>query len=234
MQFSIPARLFLLIWFAAGLNAATYMGTSSGIFDSPQPDCIAPVVCSGLGTGTISWGTGDTQPEGSILTFTPQMFDVDVGDTFVIGTLTLANRPVVSGSAPTSFRLQLGAAGFTKDVTMVQVGTANVGTPEENADYLYFLDDVFPDVSATSFFVLEESTASVELRAAIAGGILPFGLSAQAQLAPELRLEFRGFGEVSGEGFLAPNPSVPEPGTLLVVAAGLLAIGRRQIAAVLR
>ncbi len=218
---ALSAALFLL---AGALQAGQFIGTTSGVFYNPQPPCVPPILCSGVNTATVSWGSPMTGT--SSATFAPASFDVDPGVTFTVGYATLSNRTIVLNTSPDYFTLTItasidnigsSAVDVSRTVTMQQVSTQNTNDPIASEDWITFI----PDIAAKSFFVLEDSSETVELKAVLLPGpqISSFLLDA---VEPSLRLELVGFGNVLGpNGFVADTPT-PEPGSLLVAAGALL------------
>lgn len=182
-------------------------GEASGVFKNPSPNCGGqPAVCSGVGTDTITWGSGGF----SRLAFTSTDFDAEVGSRFEIGRLRFTNGGTFAGSEINSVELLLNtgltdheyASNIDLLMRLAIVNTPNTGTDAQSADYITFLDYA----QYGTFRVLEGRSTSIALYAR-------FG-----------SLEFDGFGEVADPdaGFIAP---IPEPSTYALVLCGLAAIG---------
>ena len=150
--------------FVAPVHAGMFTGSTSGVFDNPLPACIAPIVCAGLGTASVSWGEPVTGS--SSVTFTGVSFDVNAGVPLTVGRVTLENREILTGTFPDSFDLTITAVianlgiNVSRKVNMPQVSTPNLGVdPRADADWIAFV----PDIAKNSFFVLEDSSDTVEL-----------------------------------------------------------------------
>ncbi|AVQ74060.1 hypothetical protein B5D77_24685 [Microcystis sp. MC19] len=218
--------LFLLPSFLAWSNLPANSqpvgsGVTNGVFNSfASPFPYTDV--NGIGTNQLDFSLPDSAP--SFFKFDGTSFEnVQVGQTFVLGTLSYKNgigwiglhtsELAVSSSSSTTtpfnfnqilteqIGLDMTANGFVVDGVLV------LATPEQAADILYFPNR--PELG--SFRIYENSTGTVEV----------LGRFGSLQLA--------GFGNAISGGFVdptidpiptAPAVSVPESGNI----AGLLAI----------
>jgi len=137
--------------------------------------------------------------------------EVDPGATapFVVGQLTYHNGITATGTDIDTVQLTITASS-TFGLNSLALPIAIVTTPnhasqtaEQNADFIYFPSN--PEFG--SFRVYEGGYAVVELMA-------QFG-----------SLHARGFGEVSGDGFLNPSiTAVPEAADMVLWAGGILGV----------
>lgn len=215
----------LFISLSLSSYAAQFTGTTAGIFINPQAPCVGGIICDGLGTDTVTWGSPATTLGPSGVTFTPASFDVDAGIPFKLGTVTLLNRELSLDTYPDFFDLRITSfitnqnATSSRTLKMHQVTTTNIGDPRSDADWISFS----PDLAAYAFFVLEDEAEGVELWStfflpAAARGSLS---ASDAALQPILGPIF--FGAVLGpNGFIASNPEVPEVSTGVLTSTSLL------------
>lgn len=204
-------------------------GTISGTFDTIEPEPGSFDLIEGRGTSKIVFQLLGELPNS--FTFEAASFDEpEIGETIVLGTLSYENgiartfntnplppfgvpSPIFSPSSDTIYTSNLTISSnspiltpfdFNQSLTelLTLIVTANTGTPEQNADTLFFSS--FPEFG--SFRVLEGETGSVELLGS-------FG-----------SLNLTGFGSVvsgSGTGFVDPTP-VPESSSVLGTIAFIL------------
>ena len=194
-------------------------GTINGTFDTIKPGFSSQQldIIEGEGTSKLLFQSR-FQPPNSF-TFEGASFnDAEIGETIVLGTLSYENGIVLSlfgnsNPLPDFYTSNLTISSNSPNLTpfdfnqsltelLTLVVTPNTGTPEQNADTLFFSS--FPELG--SFRVLEGETGSVELLGS-------FG-----------SLNLTGFGSVvsgSGTGFVDPTP-VPESSSVLGTIAFIL------------
>ncbi len=203
------------------------IGAATGTFNAPAPTC-PPARCSGLGTSTVSWGTG--QP-GS-LTFEGASFAPVVGELFKLGTLTYHNGSTTVGSAIDGVDLDIALtfenvaeANFTYNTRLSINNTINTNDPIASADFVSFVRGSFSE----SFNVEEGRTASVDLMAKLTptlgvstgggGDKDPFGVPDTPVLG--FGVELAGFANPTVGGFVS---AVPEPEQYAMFGLGLLVV----------
>lgn len=204
-----PAGDSISVSVSPEIDSTVGFGTTNGTFDTIRPVFFSeqPDVVEGEGTNQLLF-QDLAQPPNS-LTFEGASFeDAEIGETIVLGTLsykngTLTISGLITDSTYTS-NLTISSdstvltpfdfnQSFTELLTLIT--TPNIGTPEQNADILFFSN--LPELG--SFRVLEGETGTVEL----------FGTFGSLSLT--------GFGAVvsgPGTGFVDPTP-IPEPSSAL-------------------
>lgn len=93
--------------------AETITGTMSGIFQNPSPACSAPVVCSGVGSSSITWGD-PLSGIANALSFNGASFST-VPDT-PFGTVTYTNGSTVTGTSIDSISLVLATGATSSSI----------------------------------------------------------------------------------------------------------------------
>lgn len=222
----------LLVALPEGAAAAPINIT--GTFVSTNAACgSGSVVCSGVGTSGVSWGTpvAGTALQSSLL-FTPNAAldaaPLSPGDIVTLGTLQFVNGTAELGTWINSATLVIDTDGFADDlsITINTINTLCVGgeSPQTCADYIHFQNSNH----FGSFGVFEGFYGTVEVK----------GLIGSLHLA--------GFGNVTGVGLAFPDgtlglpidptvlppelqagfisstvPGVPEPGAALLVGLGV-------------
>ena len=139
--------------------AATVVGSASGVFVNPVP---GTATVTGVGTNSFTYGLS-TAP--SALTFGGASFSTNFETQFSLGTLTYFNGTIVSGTEATAVDLGL-TTNFTNPVlgnvlsafTLSLNSTPNTGTPDQNADFVYF-----PSSFSTSVFTVGGVNYTVQL-----------------------------------------------------------------------
>ena len=214
----------------------------SGSFIATSLPCgTGTVVCDGVGSTTVSWGTPvpGTSLQSS-LRFTPsttlEASEIRPGNVITLGTLRFVNGTAELGTWIRSATLEIDMAGYTPNLTFTvnTINTLCVGGEVQDAcaDYIHFKDsDVFG-----SFGVWESFYGTVQVKGLVGslslagfGDVVGVGTANQvtgelgpsidpSQLPPDLQVAFRN-----------PNiPRVPEPTTLLLVGIGVAVAARRR------
>lgn len=202
----VVASAFGLV--SVGAHAADVEGSSSGVWNDPTP---AAATYTGVNTPHFTWGvgahldSGQTSAPGSI-TFTGGAFAQAFETPFKIGSVDYFNGSIRDDSGVTSVNLALDVnfttpalGNIANNFTFNINETPNVGTPDQQADYLS-LPAVFSDTAfwigstqyhvkllgfqnvvgdgylvsdATQFHVREQGTASADLYAMVTSETLP-------------------------------------------------------------
>ena len=138
-------------------------GTTSGIFVNPNPSG-GSIVTTGVGTSNFTWGDGSPPPPNS-LSFAAAPFSTTTETPFKIGTLTYFNGTTVSGTTPNSIDLKITlnfgtppAGNQSSSFTLMLDSTPNTGTPQQNADYVYF-----PSAFSNTTFMIGGTTYTLKL-----------------------------------------------------------------------
>jgi hypothetical protein len=209
-------------------------GSTSGTFINPNPSG-SPIVTTGVGTSSFTWGQGDPNPPNS-MNFAGGPFNTTTGTSFELGTLTYFNGTTDSGTTPMSVQLSVslaftmpaGAGTQTSAFTLNLDSTPNTGTAQQNADFVTFpsgFSNTIFTVSGTKYTLELTGFENVTGNAGFLGsnGNTEFhveeGGTASAQL----------FGMVTSD--LSGVSVAPEPSTFYVGAmgaAGLIAYGLRR------
>ena len=188
--------------------AAPVSGSTSAAWVNPNPG-VAPVVTTGVGTSTFTWGqsTGTTPANSVVFDNSPGTFASVTETPFKVGQVSYFNGTTASGSNPDAVDLALtlhfaqpNLGDIVSDYTFKIVSTTNTDDPDASADYLYL-----PSAFSATTFVIGDTTYNVKLT---------------------------GFSDIVGDGFLASDDlalHVREGGT---ASADLYAVVTSEVAAV--
>ena len=130
--------------------AQTFSGDTSGTFGTPNPGSNANSVFSGVGTDTFTFGDSTGFGTGSNqYRYTGTSFSTNLDSLFQVGTFTYYNGTTFLGTTidyvPINISLQFTApAGVSQafSFNLQNNSTPNTGTPEENADFVYPIDNI--------------------------------------------------------------------------------------------
>lgn len=219
------AVLLVAVAAKSGVGSTAFFGS----FTNWSADGPSPMV-DGTNTSELTWGDpGGFGVGRSSVAYDEYVVSTELilsGLPFDVGRVTYRNGTIVNGTGIASADLFLdplsddenldASGGFL--LNMITESTPNVGTPAQNADYLFFQSFVHDPFVPDFFNVYEGATASADLVARLdfIPGAAPAGSYA---------LEILGFANVQGGGFLSDSPvsAVPEPHSLALLAVGLLA-----------
>lgn len=200
-----------------------------GAFSNIEPDGSNPDV-SGVGTDTLTWGTPVNSTGPSSISYQAYNVAEDLifsGQPFRMGRMTFRNGMIELGTGISSALLFIDPFFSDDDfissldsfpLRMITESTPNVGTPEQNADYLFFSSFVDDPLVPEFFNVLEGATASADILATLEF-LNPLRDGSPA--LPEFRLNVLGFANVSGDGYLT-HAAIPEPNAALLGLLGCL------------
>lgn len=169
---SLLLMSILVLLFASNVQATPFVGLSSGIFQNPTGP--SGMVTDGVGTNSFSWGDGSSP---SKLSFAGNPFSVNTDDIFSFGTLYYVNGAIADGTQADTVDLNV-AINFSSPSGIIENFIYNLGlinTPN-TGDPMANADIVnLPNSVPDTFFTVD--------------GI-------------DYTLEFMGFGETSGWGFI--------------------------------
>ncbi|MBC7416181.1 MAG: choice-of-anchor K domain-containing protein [Herminiimonas sp.] len=130
------------IFGAAPASAADVVGSSTGVFVNALP---ATAITTGSGTSSFTFGSAfDSVGVGS-LSFVASSFSANFNSSFKLGTLNYFNGTTVFGTDINSVDLAIGLkfsvppiAPAVSNFNLTLINSPNVGTPDENADFVFF------------------------------------------------------------------------------------------------
>lgn len=210
--------------------AAPVAGTVAGAWVNPTPG-VAPVVTTGVGTPTFTWGssTGATPPNSVVFDNLGGLFASTTETPFKVGKLTYFNGTTAIGSTPDAVQLALtlnfanpALGAIVSNYTFNIVTTANTADPDASADYLNL-----PTAFSTTSFLIGSTTYNVKLlgfQDIVGDGFLT---------SDDLALHVREGGTASADLFAEVTTQVsgvPEPqnGALLFAGLGLVGFVARR------
>lgn len=208
----------LLVFQISPTLAQTFEGSASGTFGTPDPGSNANPVFSGVGTNTFTWGDPGLFGVGANeLIFDGNPFDTTLNSLFAVGDLTYFNGTTLLGTTVETVPLNV-SLNFTTPSGVNEtfsfdfdlVSTPNTGTPEENADFVFPINQ-----TPTQSF----NIAGVDYTLQLFG----FSQDGGATVTDEFRV-LEGAtttAELYGRLTVAPVTGVPEPTSAL----GILALG---------
>jgi hypothetical protein len=227
LTFSIAAVFVLL----ASTNASgDFIGAFSNSDAKFSHDpCTLPVVCSGQGTNTFSWGDFS-----STLTFRGTTFNTKASEKFVMGHLDFVNSMLTSGTEVSSVDLTFGAGDVTAtdpdsafntfyDNWIFTLTLAIDNTPN-TADPVASRDNIVVTKSLETIPGLGTRNSNVTINPNV------FSVNEDASNSVDLQFcfcsfEFVGFGEVANPALGAVSfLPIPGPSTLALLGGGFVAL----------
>jgi len=212
----------------------------------PYTSCLSPLVCSGTGSSTLSWGTPDVGSTSSALQAMGVTFPdpaigepvVTVGKSFVVGYLSFTNGTTIGGEITTAyFRMQNG-----------NVFDASTGTPDSHTGQFFgvltleientlnFPNPLQPDIIRILSGLCNAITPNTTCNKIVnEDGQVQYtefsvveGETATVQILGALSSnDIIGFGKVDDptKGFVGGAiQAVPEPSGLVLVGGGLIVL----------
>jgi hypothetical protein len=206
--------------------ADTVVGSASGVFVNPVP---GTATVTGVGTSSFTYGNGTGFGTGpSALTFGGASFSTNFETPFSLGTLTYFNGTIALGTEATAVDLGL-TTNFTNPAlgnvlsafTLSLNSTPNTGTPDQNADFVYF-----PSSFSTSVFTVGGVNYTVQLLGfgSIVGDGFLLSNSTQLHVREGGTATANLLAEVTSR---VPSPvgGVPEPSTWAMMILGFAGVG---------
>jgi len=202
--------------------ATDVSGSASGIFVNPQP---AGATTIGIGTSDIKYGVGFGGSLPNDLTFAGTAFASPFETPFTIGTLSYFNGTTFQGTEPGAVDLavtitftapnSLGAVLST--FTLSLNSTPNNGTPDQNADFIFF-----PSSFSTNVFDIGGTSYRVKLLGF--DHIVGDGFLASNSNELHVREGSRATADLLAQ-VTSQAPAVPEPSTWAMMLLGFASIG---------
>ena len=197
-------------------------GSASGVFVNPQP---AGAVTTGVGTSDLKYGVGFGGSLPNELSFSGSTFAGPFETPFTVGTLSYFNGTTFQGTEPSAvdlavtiaFTAPVGLGAVLSTFTLSLNSTPNFGTPDQNADFVFF-----PSSFSTTVFDIGGTSYTVKLLGfdnVVGDGFL-------ASDGNELHVRE---GSRATAGLLAvvtsQVPAVPEPSTWAMMFLGFASVG---------
>lgn len=228
----IGAALFSLLPLSGVARAdLPIAGSASGIFVDPVPSG-PPIVVSGVGTSTFTWGETGFGTGPNSLSFAADPFSTTTETPFKIGTLTYFNGTTGSGTNPNTVNLSITlnfstppAGVQSSSFTLSLVSTPNTNDPIASADYVYF-----PSAYSSTIFTINGTQYTLMLTGFenVTGSAGFLGSNGNT----EFHVEEGGTASADLYGEVTSNlTGVPEPSTFLISvvgAGGMIAYGLRR------
>lgn len=195
-------------------------GTVNGVWVNPNPSG-SPIVTSGVGTSTFTWGTPDGTAANNVnFNNGGGNFSSTTETKFKVGTITYFNGTTASGTTPDSVDLALtlnfadpALGPVTSEYTFNIVTTSNTSDANASADYLNL-----PTAFSSTSFLIDGTTYNVKLadfENIVGDGFLP---------SDEFSLHVREGGTASADLYAVvttQTAAVPEPQNLALMMAAL-------------
>ena len=204
-----------------GALAQPVDGSTTGDWVNPTPSA-PPVVTTGVGTSTFTWGDGTGFGTGpNSLSFESAAFSGLLESPFKVGKITYFNGTTALGTTPDSVDLSL-SLNFTTPALPPVVGsyafnlvtTPNTSDPDASADFVYL-----PGLFSSTDFLIGGTTYRVKLvgfEDIVGDGFLT---------SDALQLHVREGGTASADLFaVVTTQPIPEPQTYALLLAGLAAL----------
>lgn len=199
-------------------------GTISGAWVNPNPSG-APIVTSGVGTSTFTWGEPSGTKANSVnFNSNGGNFLSTTETKFKVGTVTYFNGTTAAGTTPGSVDLALtlnfadpALGPVTSNYTFNIVTTDNTGDADGDADYLNL-----PTAFSSTSFLIGSTTYNVKLadfENIVGDGFL---------ISDEFSLHVREGGTASADLYAVVTMqtfAVPEPQNVALMLAGLGMMG---------
>jgi hypothetical protein len=177
-----------------------------------------PIGTTTTGVGTNNFTFGNPAPTVNRFTFAAAPFNTQTENDFLLGTFTYVNGVTISGTAIDFVDLQIGLNFTTPSVglqtssfSLNAITTRNVGTPNENADFV-----LFPSSFSPSVFTLGDTEYTLQLlgfRNVVGDGFLT-STGTQLHVRENSTASAQLFGRVTSNLTGVPT-TVPEPSSIL-------------------
>jgi len=188
-------------------------GTTSGVFVNP-----VPISATTTGIGTNNFTFGAPVPTASRFTFAAVPFNTQTENDFLLGTFTYVNGESTQGTSIDFVDLQIGLNFATPSVglqtssfSLNSIRTPNVGTPNENADFV-----LLPSSFSPTIFTLSDTQYTLQLlgfRNVVGDGFLT-STGTQLRVRENSTASAQLFGRVTSDLTGIPT-TVPEPSSIL-------------------
>ncbi len=202
-------------------HAADVAGTTSGVFINPLPGTAS---VSGVGTNDFLYGDDATGGGRNELKFTGTPFSANFESQFKIGTLFYYNgatfNPATSVDLKVTMDFSLPGAlpDSISTFTFNLMSTDNVGTPEQQADFVYF-----PGVYGGNSFMIGGTTYFVELTGF--QNVVGDGFLASDASALHVLENHSATADLYAKVTATAPRGVPEPASWAMMVIGLGVVG---------
>jgi hypothetical protein len=146
MTNNLPKRVVVMaamLFTAASVQAATFEGTTTGVWTNPQGG--EGMIVNGVGTSFFEWGATDS----SSLLFEGTDFEAEVCTPFLVGNVTYENATSAIGTGATGVDLEVTFAFTLPSIpdevftyTFSLVNTVNTDNQADSADIITIPDGV--------------------------------------------------------------------------------------------